>query len=89
MQKTVTASQARNGFFAMLKAIETPGTSIVITYEGQPKGVLMSVEEFEGWMETIDIMSDPEEADAIREAMREKDKGEVVTLEEFRKNLGV
>lgn len=89
MTKTVTASEARNDFFAILREIETPGVSIVITYEGHPKGVLMSVDEFEGWMETMDIMSDPEEAADILKRLRNKDKEETVTLEEFKKNLGL
>ncbi|MBI1812344.1 type II toxin-antitoxin system Phd/YefM family antitoxin [Candidatus Peregrinibacteria bacterium] len=89
MTKTVTASQARNNFFAILREIKTPGVSIVITYEGHPEGVLMSVEEFESWQETLDIMSHPEEVAAIEEGMREKERGEVVTLEEFKKNLSL
>lgn len=89
MTKTVTASEARNDFFAILKSIKTPGVSIMITYEGHPAGVLMSADEFEGWQETMDIISNPEEAAAIEEGMREKERGEVVTLEEFKKKLGV
>lgn len=89
MNKTVTATEARNDFFAILKTIETPGVSVTITYEGHPKGVLMSVEDFEGWMETLDIMSNPEEAAEILKRMRDKDRKETVTLEEFKKNLGL
>lgn len=89
MTKTVTASEARNNFFAILKEVEIPGVSVVITYGGHPKGVLMSVDEFEGWMETLDIMSNPKEAAAIAAGMREKERGEVVTLDEFRETLGL
>lgn len=89
MTKTVTASEARNDFFAILREIETPGVSIVITYEGHPKGVLMSVDEFEGWKETMDIKSDPEEAAEILDALRHKDTEETVTLEELKKDLGL
>ncbi|OGJ62735.1 hypothetical protein A3C37_03655 [Candidatus Peribacteria bacterium RIFCSPHIGHO2_02_FULL_53_20] len=89
MNKTVTASEARNNFFAILKEIEVPGVSVTITYEGHPKGVLMSSEEFDGLMETLDIMAHPEEVAAIEEGMREKERGEVVTLKEFKKNLGI
>ncbi len=89
MNKTVTASQARNNFFAILKEIEVPGVSVTITYEGLPKGVLMSVEEFDGLMETLDITAHPEEVAAIEEGMREKERGEVVTLEEFKRSLSI
>ena len=89
MNKTVTATEARNDFFAILKTIETPGVSITITHEGHPKGVLMSVEEFEGWMETLDIMSDPKEATEILKRLHNKGKEETVTFEEFKKDLGL
>ena len=89
MNKTVTASEARNNFFAILKEIEVPGVSVTITYEGHPKGVLMSIEEFEGWMETLDLMSDPEEAAIVLDRMRNGDKEKAVTFEEFQKNLGL
>jgi prevent-host-death family protein len=89
MNKTVTASEARNNFFAILKEVEVPGVSVTITYEGHPKGVLMSAEEFDGLMETLDIKSNPKEVTAIEEGMREKERGEVVTLKEFKKNLGI
>ena len=89
MNKTVTASEARNDFFAILKAIKTPGVSVMITYEGHPAGVLMSVEEFEGWMETMDILADPEEAAETLDALRHKDTEETVTLEELKHDLGL
>ncbi len=85
MNKIMNATAARKNFFAMLKAIETPGVSITITYEGQPKGVFMSIEDFEGWMETLDILSDPKEAAAVRAALR--DKGDTVSLDELKKSL--
>lgn len=89
MTKTVTATEARKNFFTILQEIGTPGVSIVITHEGHPKGVLMSVEEFEGWVETMDIMSDPEEAAEILDALRHKDTEEKISLEELKKEFGL
>ena len=85
MNKTVTASEARNNFFAILKEIKIPGVSVMITYEGHPAGVLMSAEEFEGWMETMDIMSDPKEAAEILKRLRNKRREKTVTLAEIKK----
>ena len=88
-RKTFTATEARNDFFAMLKTVGTPGVSIVITYEGHPACVLMSADEFDGWQETMDIMSHPEEAAEILKRLRNKDKEETVTFEALKKNLGL
>ncbi|MFA6039646.1 MAG: type II toxin-antitoxin system Phd/YefM family antitoxin [Candidatus Peribacteraceae bacterium] len=89
MNKTFTATDARKNFFALLKMAKTPGVYVKIIHEGDKGYVLMSEDEFEGWMETLDIMSDPEEVAAIQEGMREKERGEVVSLEEVHKQLGL
>jgi len=54
--------------------------AVTITHEGHPAIVMMSVEEFEGWMETLEIMSDPELVKDIRTARHEK---ETIPLEEL------
>ena len=89
MNKTVTASEARNDFFSILKEVRTPGVSVTITYEGHPAGVLVSAEEFEGLMETLDIMADPEEAAEILDALHHKDTEKTVTLDELKNDLGL
>ncbi|MBI5754714.1 type II toxin-antitoxin system Phd/YefM family antitoxin [Candidatus Peregrinibacteria bacterium] len=37
---------------------EQPGHSIIITLNGIAKTVMMSVQDFEDWKETLEIMSD-------------------------------
>lgn len=88
MTKMMTATQARKNFFLMLKIIETPGQTVTITHSGIPKGIFMSTENFEGWMETIDIMSNPEEVAEIEAGEEEVRQGKIVTFEEFKKKLG-
>ena len=73
----------------MLKDIETPGFTITITHEGKPKGVFLSVEEFDGLMETLDILSDPEEVRAIKEGIEDARHGRVMSFEELQSRLGV
>lgn len=85
----MTATQARKNFFALIAASQKPGFAVTITHEGLPKVVMMSFEEFEGWMETMDILSDPKEAAAVRAAFKEykSGKAETMTLAEFKKEL--
>jgi prevent-host-death family protein len=72
MNKTVSATHARKNFFQLLKLAAKPGSSITITLEGTGPIVMMSQEEFEGWQETLDIMSDPELMSDIHEGTKEK-----------------
>ena len=60
MNKSMTATEARKNFYAVIKTAERPGVSITITHDGIPKIVVMSFEEFEGWQETLEIMADPD-----------------------------
>lgn len=87
----MTATQARKNFFDLIAAAGKPGFAVTITHDGLPKVVMMSFEEFEGWMETMDILSDPEEAAAVREAMEEMKKGnaKTTTWEEAKKEIGI
>lgn len=73
----MTATQARKNFYSIIQAAKRPGTSVVITHEGLPKVVVISFEEFEGWQETFDIMSDPDPslASDIREGIKEMKSG--------------
>ncbi len=54
----------------------------IITKKGKPEAVLMSYEEFEGWLETLEIMSNPKAAKRIKEARAKAKKGEVVSFKE-------
>ncbi len=91
MNKTMTATQARKNFYSVLKAAKRPGGSVMITHKGLPEVVVMSFDEFEGWMETFDIMSDPDPSLAkdIREGIKEMKSGKrpknVVSLDTLKK----
>ena len=60
MNKYMTATQGRKNFYEMLKFIQKPAATVIITHEGEPKGVFLSFDEFEGWLETMAIMGDPD-----------------------------
>ena len=80
MTRFVTATQARKQFFQLLDLAEKPGSAITITREGHQPITMMSADEFEGWMETLEIMSDPELVAAIEEGMEDIRQGRVVPL---------
>ena len=59
----------------------------VITVNGSPAAVLMSVAEFESWKETVDILSDRELVKAIKAGERDFREGKYVTFEQLKKDL--
>jgi len=88
MQKIISATDARKNFFQLLRLAGKPKNRVIITLEGNPPVIMLSQEEFDGWMETLDIMSNPKEAAAIRAAMEDKD-AETIALEELEASIGL
>jgi prevent-host-death family protein len=81
MTKNMTATEARRDFFQLLATAEKPGMAVAITHEGHPKVIVMSFDEFEGWQETLEIISDRSLMKEIREAIQEDT---LVPLEQLR-----
>lgn len=72
MDSVITATKARQNFFKLVEKTDRPGASVVITMDGKPKVVMMSLEEFEGWQETLEIMADKKLLQAIKESLKDK-----------------
>ena len=80
--KTLPLTEVRDHFTSILRDVSHLYDRCVITKKGKPEAVLMSYEEFEGWLETLEIMSNPKVAKRIRGARAKAKKGEVVSFED-------
>ena len=49
---------------------------ILVTRQGSPSVVMMSLEEFEGWVETVHLLRSPRNAERLLRAAAEADRGE-------------
>ena len=67
----ITATKARNNFFDLLGKVKKGPYPINITIKGIPEAVIMSKDDFDGWMATIETLSDPELMEQIHQS--EKD----------------
>ena len=71
--KIYTASEARKQLYTLIKSASKGLNAYEITMRGIDDSViLMSKSELVSWQETLDILSNPDERDAIRKAMTEK-----------------
>lgn len=61
----------------------------IIIRDGKPVMITFSVEQFKSLMETIEIISDRKFMKDLKQGIEEAKKGETVTLEEFKTDLGV
>lgn len=79
---TVTLSEAKAHLAKLLTEVEELGDRFVITRSGRPKGVLLSLDEYEGLLETLEILSDPDLAGAVREGLRDVEEGRILSHDE-------
>lgn len=80
---SVTLSDAKTHLTRLLTEVEELGEKVVITRSGRPAGVLVSVDEYEGLLETLEILADTEMAEAVRRGLDEAERGETVSHEEL------
>ncbi|MFA4831461.1 MAG: type II toxin-antitoxin system Phd/YefM family antitoxin [Patescibacteria group bacterium] len=83
-RNTLPISEARKRIFDLAKEVQKPGVYYTLTEKGRPKAVMMSAEEFESWVETLEVMKDfPDLKKDIEEAERDYKKGDYITLDEY------
>jgi len=85
---TIPITEARKRIFDIAEEIQKPGVYYTLTEKGRPKAVFMSYDEFDSLMETLEILSDPEVMKRIEQAEKEYKRGEYVTWEELKSELG-
>jgi len=71
-QTTYTASDARKNLYSILKDAATGLSTYEILLQGSDPVVLISKNELESWQETLDILSNSEERQAIAQAKNDK-----------------
>lgn len=85
----ISATEVRNNFFKILEKAKKSPFPIQITVKGIPEVVIMSKEEYDGWMATLETLSDTELMEAIRQGDKDIKAGRYKTLEEVEKELGL
>lgn len=83
IKTTLPATEVRKNFFDILDKISQTSIPYTITLGGKPKAVIMNAEEYESWVETLDIMSNPETVKGIEEGKKDLREGRYITLDEY------
>jgi len=89
--ETLPITVARKELLELVDKVDHTLARYIITKNGLPKAMLMSFEEFEGWLETLDILDDPEWVRALNQAKKEVRKGKLLSFKEVagRRQAGV
>ena len=59
MTITMSLKQARSRFSSLVDKADRLSERLIVTKNGTPKAVVMGVEEFESWVETVDCYPTP------------------------------
>jgi antitoxin YefM len=89
MTKTIPLAEAKKSLSAIIKDVDEKFDRFAITKNGVEKAVIISSEEFDGLMETLDILSHKEERDAIVRAKKQVRTGKTVSLKDFKTRLKI
>ncbi len=88
MTNTVSLKELRPRLPQIIDRIDHKLDRYIITKRGLPVAVMMSVEDYESLMETLDILADKETMKRIRQAEREIKQGKTISWEDIKKSLG-
>ena len=84
MVNTITLKELKPELPAIIKKIDSRLDRYVVTRRGKPVAVMISPDDYEGLLETVEILSDKESVKRIKQAKQQIKEGRTVSLEELR-----
>jgi antitoxin YefM len=85
MTMTIPLADAKARLSAVLDDVRDTHNRVVITRNGRPEAVLISVSDLETLEDTLDLLSTPGALDEIRAAEAEIARGEAIDADELRR----
>ena len=82
---SLTISEAKTHLPELVRKADKGYEAFLITKNGLPKAVLMSYDELEGLLETIDISRDKKLTKSLRKSLKEAKDGKVVPFKKIKK----
>lgn len=87
MTHTITLKALRPGLPKVANDIASKYARYIVTKRGNPVMMLINPEDYEGLLETIEILSDKTALRRIKKARKEAEAGKTVTLAELRRRI--
>ena len=87
MAKTVPVREFRSNLSQLLSDVADRRDHVLVTRNGRPAAVLVPIDEYQALEETAEILSDPGALAALEAGLAELSRGEVISLEDLRREL--
>jgi antitoxin YefM len=88
MAKTVPVREFRTKLSELLSDVADRRDHVLVTRNGKPAAALVPIDEYEALEETAEILSDSATLAAIEAGLAELARGDSVTLDDLRRDLG-
>lgn len=72
LNSNLSANVARSNFYQILDEVDSNLRQFTVSRRGKPKVVIMPVDEFASWQETLKILSDKKLSGSISRAVKSK-----------------
>lgn len=82
VDRFVPVTKAKARLLDLIRDLQAKDDIVAITKNGVPAAVLVTVERFEGLLETIDVLSDEKGMTSLRRSLRQARTGRWVSDEE-------
>ena len=78
----IPISKAKSDLLEIIRRLENVEDAAAVTKNGVPAAVILSMEKYEGLLETLDILSDEKTIKSLRTSMRQARKGKWLKYDE-------
>ena len=83
---TINVSEAKDKLSQLVKETAETTRQIVISVNGRKEAMLISIEEYESLMETIEILKDQSLVKKILSSLKDIQRGDIVDFEDIRRD---
>jgi len=80
---TVPVTEAKQRFTEIVKGVEECFDRYLVTKNGKDAAIVMSAQEYESLLETIDVLASKKEMRALVEATEQSRGGETISLDNY------
>jgi antitoxin YefM len=78
----IPISRAKSDLLEIIRRLENEADAVAVTKNGVPAAVILSIEKYEGLLETLDILSDENTMKSLRKSMRQARGGKWLGYDE-------
>ena len=82
IQDYIPVTKAKSKLLDIIRKIENSDDTVAITKNGVPEAVLLSMNKFEGLVETLEVLSDENAMKSIRKSIKEAREGKWLSFDE-------